>query len=168
MDAAELSRQLRSGTEEVLTRRRAIVVLQLVASASMSIITLYQMGIIRHLPEPPLPLLDADAVDAAPEAYAILATPDAALGLASYGATTVLAAMAGPDRATTRPIIPLMMAAKILVDAFIGAKLTVDQWTKHRAFCFWCLIGALASVISVPLAIPETRSALRSVRKVSE
>ncbi|HEV2065771.1 MAG TPA: vitamin K epoxide reductase family protein, partial [Thermomicrobiales bacterium] len=112
--------------------------------------------------------LDADAVDAAPEAYAILATPDAALGLASYGATTVLAAMAGPDRATTRPIIPLLMAVKILVDALIGAKLTVDQWTKHRAFCFWCLLGALASVISVPLATLETRAALRSVRKVPQ
>ncbi len=165
MDASELSRQLRMGEGELLARRRAIVALQIVAGASMSLITLYQMGIIRHLPEPPLPMLDADTVDAAPEAYKILATPDAALGLASYGATTVLAAMAGPDRATTKPWIPLLMAAKVLVDALAGAKLTVDQWARHRAFCFWCLIGALASVVSVPLAVQEARIALRTMRR---
>lgn len=49
-------------------------------------IALYQMGIIRHLPELPLPRLNADVVDAASEAHAILATPDALLGLGS-GAT---------------------------------------------------------------------------------
>ena len=163
MDAAELSEQLRLGTGEYLEKRRMIVALQIVAGASMSLITLYQIGMIRHLPEPPLPLLNADAVDAAPEAYAILSTPDAALGLVSYGATAVLAAMAGPDRATTRPWVPLVMIAKILIDALVAAKLTVDQATKHRAFCFWCLISALASFVSLPLALPEARAALRSI-----
>ncbi len=38
------------------------------------------MGIIEHLPEPPLPYFDADKVDAAAEAYAKLSTPDAVIG----------------------------------------------------------------------------------------
>ncbi len=81
MRPRELSRQLRRGSGGDLRRRRGIVGLSLLASASMGLITLYQMGIIRHLPEPPLPGLDADEVDASGEAYARLQTPDAALGL---------------------------------------------------------------------------------------
>ena len=41
----------------------------LAAAGSMGLIALYQMGIIRHLPEPPFPMLDADKVDASSEAY---------------------------------------------------------------------------------------------------
>jgi hypothetical protein len=43
------------------------------------------MGIIKRLPEPKLPYLDADRVDASSEAYEWLSTPDAILGIASYG-----------------------------------------------------------------------------------
>jgi uncharacterized membrane protein len=31
----------------------------------------------------------------------------------------------------------------------------------HGAFCFWCLVAALASFLAVPLALPETYSAVR-------
>jgi hypothetical protein len=84
MDAAELSHQLRTSGHEHLRRRRTIVACSLGAAASMGVISLFQMGVIRHLPEPPLPNVDADGVDASAEAYARLSTPDAVLGFASY------------------------------------------------------------------------------------
>ena len=134
----------------------------------MSVITLYQMGIITHLPEPPLPYLDADKVDASAEAYARLATPDGALGLASYAGMVVLAAMGGPERMHSRPWMPLALAAKVLsFDTPIAAKLTVDQWTTHRAFCMYCLIASAATFASVPLAALELRDALRAPRGAS-
>ncbi len=46
---------------------------------------LYQFGLIRSVPEPPLPGVDADWVDASGEVYAVLHTPDAALGITSAG-----------------------------------------------------------------------------------
>ena len=55
----------------------------------------------------------------------------------------------------------MALAAKVAVDAAVAAKLTVDQWTKHRAFCFWCLVGAGASFASVPLVVAEARAALQ-------
>jgi hypothetical protein len=67
--AEALSRELRLGSGRFLTQRRGIVGLSLLAAGSMGLITLYQMGIIRHLPEPPLPMLNADKVDASAEAY---------------------------------------------------------------------------------------------------
>lgn len=160
MTPEALSRELRSGSGRFLQLRRKTLGLSLLAAGAMAPIALYQMGVIRHLPEPPLSWLNADAVDAAGEAYAILATPDAVLGLGSYAATAWLASAGGEDRAQTRPWIPLALAAKAALDAAFGAKLTVDQWTRHRAFCSWCLLAAGASVATVPLVIPEARAAL--------
>jgi len=160
MTPQELSRQLRRGASEDLRRRRQLVALQLLGIGAMAPIVLYQMGLIRHLPEPPLPRLDADTVDAAGEAYAILATPDAVLGIVNYGLTMALAAAGGEDRAARLPWLPLALAAKVGVDALNAGRLTLEQWTKHRAFCSWCLLGAAASFASVPLVIGEARRAL--------
>jgi hypothetical protein len=75
-----------------------------------------------------------------------------------------LAAMGRPDRAKTQSWMPLTLALKTAYDAYNAGRLTVDQWTKHRAFCFWCLIAAGATFATVPLVIPETRDALRNLR----
>jgi uncharacterized membrane protein len=109
----------------------------------------------RKATEPPLPMMNADKVDASAEAYAKFSTPDAILGLGSYAATMALAAMGGRDRVRELPSVPLALAAKIAFDVTNAAKLSVDQWTKHRAFCFWCLLAAAATVAMAPLAIPE-------------
>lgn len=164
MKPKALSRDLRQGSSRFLRLRRKSLTLSLIAAGAMAPITLYQMGVIHHLPEPPLPGLNADKVDAAKEAYAMLATPDAVLGLASYALTAWLAAIGGEDRAETQPWMPLALATKVALDAAAGAKLTADQWTKHGAFCSWCLTAAAASWATVPWVIPEARAALRRVR----
>lgn len=165
MKPEELSRQLREGTGKFLARRRGVVGTSLVAAGSMALISLYQTGIIKHLPEPPLPYFDADKVDAAPEAYSMFSTPDAAIGLGNYAATLALAVMGSQDRSERRPWIPLALAAKASVDAFQAGKLSVDQWTQHRAFCFWCLLAAGATFAAVPLTLPEARAALQQIRQ---
>ena len=157
----ELSQQLRDAVDGFLTQRRGIVGCALGAAGAMGVITLYQTGLISHLPEPSLSFFDADKVDAAAEAYEWLSAPDAAIGLNSYATTIVLAAMGGKDRAERRPWLPLILALKTGADAVQAAKLTRDQWTKHGAFCFWCLLAAGCSFGAIALAIPEARRALR-------
>jgi len=161
MTPEELSDELRHGSTDDLKRRRGIVGLSLVAVGSMGLITLYQMGIIKHLPEPPLPRLDADKVDASPEAYSRFATPDGILGIGSYAMTMGFAAMGGQDRARTQPWILLVLAAKVAFDTSQAVRLTVDQATKQKAFCSWCLLSAICTFATVPLVIPETRAAIR-------
>lgn len=158
-----LSAELRTGRGGHIGERRGITALALVAAGSMGVIVLYQMGLIKHLPGPPVPHMDADEVDASGEAYEKLAMPDAALGLGSYAVTLGLAAAGGLDRARRRPWLPLAMAGKVGVDALQAGKLTVDQWVKHRAFCSWCLLAAGATFAMVPLAMPEARAALRTL-----
>lgn len=161
---AALSRQLREGAGSFLEERRGVVKGALVGAGAMGLIVLYQTGIIKHLPEPPLPFFDADTVDASEEAYGWLSTPDGAIGLANYGATVVLAAMGGQDRAQRSPWLPLLLAAKTGADAFQAAKLTKDQITKHGALCAWCLLAAGATFASFYRALPEARAALRTLR----
>ncbi len=165
MRPEELSRQLREGSGAFLARRRKVARLALTAAGSMGLISLYQLGIIKHLPDPPLPGFDSDKVDAGAEAYSRFQTSDGPIGLGSYAATLGLAAMGGPDRAKEKPLIPLALALKVVLDALQAGKLTVDQVTKHRALCVWCLIAAGATFAAVPLVIPEARAALRHLRR---
>lgn len=161
MTAEALSWQLRLGSGGFLAQRRGIVGLEMVAVASMSLITLYQMGIIKHLPEPPLPGLNADKVDASAEAYSRFATPDGILGIGNYAITMGLAAMGGQDRAQEQPWIPLALAAKVAFDTSQAVRLFFDQKTKYHAFCSWCLLAASTTLAVVPLVIPEAYTALR-------
>lgn len=163
MKPENLSHRLRKEDGEHLRGRRRVLQLTLGAAGCMGVISLYQMGVIGHLPEPPLPRLDADEVDASAEAYSYLSTPDAVLGFASYAGTMVLASMGSPDRARSRPWIPLALGAKVVADAVQAGKLTVDQWTKHRAFCSWCLLAAGFTFAALPAALPEARAALRAI-----
>jgi hypothetical protein len=130
----------------------------------MGVIALYQIGATKHVPEPPLPLLDADKVDASKEAYEKLSVGDAFIGFVSYGVTMLLAAAGGPRRHVSHPWLPRALAVKAAFDALQAAKLTVDQWTKHRAFCSWCLTAAGATFAVIPAVIPE----LRLAQKVAE
>ncbi len=152
-----LSRQLRHDKNPLLENRRAIASLSLVAIGCMGVISLYQLGVIKHLPDPPLPRLDADKVDASEQAYEKLSTPDAVLGLNSYASTLMLASMGGKRRAEERPWVPLAMAAKVGFDAWQGIRLTWQQFARHRAACVWCLVAAGSTFASLPLVWREAR-----------
>jgi len=163
--AERVSDALRREASPHLTGRRRVALLQTVAAGALSVVSLYQFGLVRKVPEPPLPGLGADAVDASGEAYAVGRTPDSALGIASAGVSLALAGMGGADRATSQPLIPLAMFAKSVVDAAGGAYLTAEQLTKHRKVCSWCTISALALFATVPAAWPEARDAWRALRR---
>ena len=66
----------------------------------------------------------------------------------------------GDDRRDRqRPWIPMALAAKVVGDAAFGLYLTLEQVTRHRRLCSWCLLAATASVASVPQVLPEARAA---------
>lgn len=156
----ELSRELRHGKGGYLPHRRGIVGLSLLSMGCMGLISLYQMGIVRHLPDPPLPRMDADRVDASDEAYGHLQMGDAFLGMISYSVTAALAAAGGKDRARYQRLLPVVLVAKTVADTVQAGRLTYDQFTKHRAACFWCLVAAASTVASLFLAVPEAKAAV--------
>jgi uncharacterized membrane protein len=164
MTPEELSRALREGDEPFLKKRRWVVGLALINIAVMGAISLFQMGILKHVPEVHLPGEDADRINGSAQAYGILQTPDAVLAIVSYAATAALAAMGPPDRAKTLPWAALGMGVKALADAAFAVRLLIDQPTKYKAYCTWCVTGALATLAAVPLVLPEARAAWRNLR----
>ena len=159
-DPAKLSADIRHAHDSLTAQRRRVVALSLTSAACMGVIALYQIGSTRHVPEPPLPMLAADKVDASKEAYAMLSVGDAFIGFVSYGVTMLLAGIGGPRRHLTSPWLPRVLALKAAFDAAQAAKLTVDQWTRHRAFCSWCLVAAGATFATLPAVIPELRATI--------
>lgn len=162
--AERVSDDLRRGAGDFLEQRGWIGGLGSLASTALGVVALYQFGVLRRVPELPLPFLDADAVDASGQAYQAFKTPDAALGLVSAGVTLVLAGMGDRTRARTTPWLPLALAAKTATDAAGGGYLLAEQITKHRALCSWCTVAALAQIATLPLALPEARAAWRPWR----
>lgn len=163
----QLSMQLRHSSGNFLGQRRGTVGLSLLSVGALSLITLYQVGIIKHLFEPQLPGLemDADKVNASGEAYGMFETPDGIIGLGSYAATMGLAAMGGKDRAYKQPWIPLLLAAKVGFDTYNAIQLVKEQATNYKAYCFWCLLTAGATFATIPLVIPEAYAAMRELVK---
>ena len=160
----KVSDELRLGRSRFLDGRRRVAAMSLLSSASLGVVAAYQVGILRRIPEPPLPVLDADRVDASGEAYGFLLTPDAALGMVNAAVTLVLAGMGRADRASRTPWIPLAMAAKVTLDAVSAGFLTLEQASKHRRFCTWCLIAAAASLPMIAAAVPEASAAVAIIR----
>jgi uncharacterized membrane protein len=131
----------------------------------MMMIGLYQMGIIRRLPDLPWSRFRSSQIAAVAPAYRPfgLPVPDSLLGLASFAVTAALAGFGGPERHLQQPWIVFLLAAKVLGDATLGAVLFWVQWGWYRAFCMYCVIAALASLAAVPLVVPETWAALKGL-----
>jgi uncharacterized membrane protein len=163
-ERVEFGRALRRDGRPSMRRRRAIVALSFGSIGALGVIGLYQFGITPHVPDPPLRRFRADAVSASGDGY-IFQTPDAVIGMASYAVTAVLAAMGPPDRAERRPWQPLLMAGKVAVDAANALRLTGIQVRQLKFFCAWCLTTSALTLATVPLALPETREAFRTLRR---
>lgn len=130
--AGAVSDALRRQDGPHLRARRRVALLHMVSNAALSVVGLYQFGLLKHVPEPPLPGLGADAVDAAGEAYQLGHTPDSTLGIVSGGISLALAGMGGPQRVSEHPLIPLAMFGKALLDATNGAYLFARTCTPSR------------------------------------
>jgi hypothetical protein len=160
----QLGRQLRQGQSPFLKRRRGIVGLCFFSCGVLGAIALYQIGILKKLPEPRARAFDTGKVNGSGQAYSILATPDAFLGLASYAVTACLAGIGPGNRAKTHPWMPIGMGLKLLADAAVAGKLTVDECTKFRAFSLWSVLTAAATWTALPLAVPEVKAAFRQLK----
>jgi uncharacterized membrane protein len=163
-----VSDALRLESSPFVRGRRCVAGLALAASGAYAVVALYQFGLVRRVPEPRLPGLDADRVDASGEAYRVLNTPDAALGLVSSALTLLLAGMGDGDRARNHRWIPLLLAGKAVVDAGASLVLFAEQVSRHRRVCSWCTLAAIANLAMVPTSLPEAKAALARRRAADD
>ena len=163
MNQTQLSEELRYNQYPNLKRRRWIIGLSLLGVALGQIVTLYQTGIIHHLPDPPVGPFDSDKVDASDYAYKRLDTPDAVGMISTYGITTALAAAGGANRAVDNPALPISLLAKTLGDVATNLMLAKEEWKENKALCFYCQTATVASIATVVLAVPEAVTAIKNL-----
>ena len=159
----KLRRELQNSDESNLNVRRAIIGLSLLGMGAMTAVSLFQTGIIKHLPDPPLNSFDSDKVNSSDTAYA-LGVPDGTLSLVSLAANIPLAAFGGENRAETQPLVPLAAAAKATVEAAVAGWYFYQMPTKEKAWCGYCIVGALANFGIAGLTLIEAKKALNTLR----
>ncbi len=164
MEPTQLSQELRQGKDPNMTRRRAIIGLSMLGGSMGQIVTLYQTGIVGHLPDPPgQQIFDADRVDASNYAYSRFNSPDGPIMVVNYALTAWLAAAGGLDRARRNPLLPIAMGVKLVVDGIVSAELAREEWSENKAFCEYCQVATLCSFASIALAVPEVLTAVRTL-----
>lgn len=162
-----LRHDLKTAETDDLWRRRAIIGLSLAGMASMAAVSLLQTGIVRRLPDPPIPRFNSCAVNSSDTAYA-LGVPDGTLSLASFAANVPLAAWGTADRAQEQPWIPLAIAGKAAVEAIVSSWYFLQMPLKEKAWCGYCVVAALASAGVFALTLPEARTALAALQEQKE
>jgi len=159
----QLRRELQESNESDLNMRRAVIGLSLLGIGAMTAVTLFQTGVVKHLPDPPIDGFDSDKVNSSDTAYA-LGVPDGALSLASLAANIPLAAFGGENRAETMPLVPLAAAAKATIEAAVAGWYFYQMPTKEKAWCGYCIVGALANFGIAALTLTEAKRAWKSLQ----
>ncbi|MDZ4872538.1 MAG: hypothetical protein CLLPBCKN_001926 [Chroococcidiopsis cubana SAG 39.79] len=164
MEPTQLSQELRKGQSPDMTRRRWIIGLSTVGGAMGQLVTLYQTGVVSHLPDPPgQQLFDADRVDASNYAYSRFNSPDGPLMTLNYALTAWIASAGGIDRARRNPILPIAMGVKLLFDGVLSLELAREEWNENKALCEYCQVATFCSLVSIILAAPEVMAATRTL-----
>ena len=163
LDRSQTRDLLRHGSSPDLRRRRATIVLSVVGMASMATTTLFQTGVLRRLPSPPLPGSNSERVALDPVAYP-LRVPDGAVALAGFGLNVPLAAWGGPDRARKLPWLPLLTTAKAAVDLGICGFYLSQMPTRMKAWCIYNFVATTCSTAILAYSLPEAKRALASLR----
>ena len=153
---------LRQGDDPDLRSRRAVIALSVVGLASMTATSLFQTGLLRRLPSPPLPGSDSERVALDQTAYP-LGLPDGTIALAGFALNLPLAAYGGADRARRMPWLPLFSTAKAAADLGICLFYLAQMPTRMKAWCIYNFVATAANVGILVQSLPEARRALTAL-----
>jgi uncharacterized membrane protein len=104
------------------------------ATAALVAITLRQIGVVEHLPDPPGDVWDSDGIVMSKAAHPF-GIPDGMLGLASYAVTVGLLARGSS-----------VVRVKLVCDAGAAGLNAVRQVVSFRKVCSWCMVAAVCTV----------------------
>lgn len=162
MDTLAIRDVLRTGSNEDLERRRKIIGLSALGLIDFSIISLYQTGVIKSLPDIPHPLFDSNKVNAAEDAYQF-GVPDGPISAVVYGLSMVLASAGGSEKASREPIFDVALGATVAGNAAGALYYLYNMVFKQKKICLYCVTGAAINIASAVIVAPI---ALRGIKKL--
>jgi uncharacterized membrane protein len=163
IDAERIRTALREGDGPSLYRRRRIAALATVGLVDFGLISLYQIGVLRRLPDLPGDLFDSNQVNAAEAAYR-LGLPDGTTGAGLYAALLMAASAGGSRETGRRPLFSKVLLGLALSGAAAAAVYLWEMIFRQRKACPYCLVGAAVNFTILPLAWREAIEARREGR----
>ena len=161
MEPQELRQELQTGESSDMKWRRRVIGLSLFGVGVTAVISLFQTGIIRHLPDPPIESFDSENVMSSDPAY-MWGNADATLAMTTAAANLPIASFGGLNRVKDIPAVPLFAAAKAAFDA-ASAGWYFYQMTRQRRWCIYCITTAATFAGIFALTLPEAMSALNEL-----
>lgn len=143
--------QLRSDTSTKTECRRQIAALSAIGTVDFSIISLYQLGYIKHLPDVPHKIFDSDKVNASEEAV-MLGIPDGVISLGMYAGAMLLATAASSRKKHAKWLDKLLVG--VVLGQAAGAAFYLYNMVKvQKKACLYCIAGALINFAAVKPAL---------------
>ncbi len=163
MNAAAIRDELRKvQSTDDLTIRRTIILLSAIGLADFSVISLYQTGVIKKLPDLPFSIFDSNKVNASKEAYQF-GVPDGPISAAVYAATMILAAAGGSEKASRPPVWNVLLGGAITGNAAGALYYLYDMIFKQKKICLYCVTGAAINIASAVLVAPLVKRSLKKL-----
>jgi uncharacterized membrane protein len=160
MNVNQIRQALREEQSDSITRKRKIALLSALGVLDFSIISLYQLGYIRSLPDLPGKVFDSDYVNASEDAY-MMGMPDGPLGLGLYALNLVFASAGGTEHTGRPKIFDFLLAGSIAASAGGAVHYLFNMITKQKKACVYCIAGAALNFAMIPLIYPEIRRHLK-------
>ena len=162
LSPSAISRSLRTADTPSLRRRRKVVAWSALGLLDFSIISLYQSGVIRHLPDLPLSRFNSDYVNGSDEAYQ-WGAPDAPISAVALALNMVLATAGGSEDTGRHPMWNVLLGLSLAAHAGGAANYLVNMISEQKKVCLYCVAGAGISAVSLTVAWPDVRDSLRTL-----
>lgn len=133
--------QIRKDTSEATQCRRDIAALAALGLVDFSLISLFQLGYIRHLPDVPGKVFDTEKVNSSKDAV-LFGLPDGVVSLGAYTATIGLAVAATRFKKPSR-VLDVAMGAVLLGQAAGAAQYLYNMTAVQKKVCVYCVAGAV-------------------------
>lgn len=142
---------IRQDSSEATEYRRDIAALAAFGLLDFSLISLFQMGKIKQLPDLPGKVFDTHKVNTAKDAV-LLGLPDGVISLGGYAATMFLAMAAMRYKKQSR-LLDVALGGVVIGQAAGAAQYMVNMTTVQKKACIYCIAGAVINFAAlVPLA----------------
>lgn len=161
MGAAAIRTELRDGRSPSLKRRRRIGGLAALGLVDFGVISLYQMGAVRKLPDLKWKVFDSNKVNASEKAYE-LGLPDGTTGAAMYALLLMLASAGGSKKTGRSPVLDVALGATVVAGGGAALQYLWNMARKQERACLYCIGGAALNFAMLPLAFPDAVSGVRS------
>ncbi len=139
--------KLRADQSKPTQYRRQIASLAALGLLDFSVISLFQLGYIKHMPDLPGKLFDSEKVNSSDDAV-ILGIPDGVISLSMYAATLFLATLASTKKKRSK-WLDYLLGGVIAGQAIGAAQYLYTMTAVQKKVCLYCVTGAFINFAAV-------------------